>query len=95
MKSPLSRLAVSIPQLSHLAGIAGLLDPTSADTERLVKEHKCVAVVFGSGCIVFVFVRRIVRDRFTRGYNETHVAAGKPDHSGMELRLYVPHSLTN
>ena len=42
LKNPESGLAQDIPLLSHLAGIAGLLDPTSADTKRLVKEHKYV-----------------------------------------------------
>jgi len=68
LKDPTTGLCKRIPMLSHLAGIAGVIEPASADTERLVKEHK-----------------RIVKFRFTRGYNETHVAEGLPDHSAEEL----------
>ena len=43
--------AVSFPQLSRLAG---LLDPTSADTERLVGGHKCCSCIyFGLYCFLW------------------------------------------
>ena len=51
--------AVSFPQLSRLAG---LLDPTSADTERLVGTQMSQLYLLR---VVLFFVRRIVRDRFT------------------------------
>ena len=33
-------MAKGIPDLSRMAGIAGLINPSSNCTERLVKEHK-------------------------------------------------------
>ena len=45
LKNPQTGMAQGIPQLSRLAGIAGLLNPSSCCTERLVKEHKCVTFV--------------------------------------------------
>ena len=41
LKNPQTGMARGILQLSQLAGIAGLLNPSSCCTERLVKEHKC------------------------------------------------------
>ena len=35
-------MAAGIPQLSKLAGFAGLLNPSSNCTERLVKHHKSI-----------------------------------------------------
>ena len=40
LKNPQTGMARGILQLSQLAGIAGLLNPSSCCTERLVKEHK-------------------------------------------------------
>ena len=41
LKNPQTGMARGILQLSQLAGIAALLNPSSCCTERLVKEHKC------------------------------------------------------
>ena len=40
-------------------------------------------------------MRRNVKGRFTRGYNETHVEMGKPDHSGQELQQLVHVAFIN
>ena len=41
LKNPQTGMHRGIPQLSQLAGIAGLLNPSSCCTERFVKEHTC------------------------------------------------------
>ena len=45
LKNPQTGMHRGIPQLSQLAGIVGLLNPSSCCTERLVKGHECVTFV--------------------------------------------------
>ena len=45
-KNPSTELALHIPELCHLLGIAGLINPSSCDTERLVKQQVCSCIIY-------------------------------------------------
>ena len=78
-----------IPDLSRLAGIAGLLNPSSCCTERLVKQHKCGVMIReirekqNEDKIMF---ETIVRGRFTKDFDEINWRKQERPFGGLQLK---------